>query len=86
MTMEQPASRAGASFPAIRNCGMFHGTMAATTPVGSLRTMMSSPKAPGRVSSQAKPSARSAKASMSTIGQGRLGELGERDRASPSRR
>ena len=26
------------SFPTIRNCGMFHGTIAATTPVGSLRT------------------------------------------------
>ena len=51
MTMEHPASRAGASFVAIRNCGMFHGTIAATTPADSLRTITSSPNAPVRTAS-----------------------------------
>jgi hypothetical protein len=44
ITTAQPASSAGASLPTIRNWGMFHGTIPATTPVGSLRTTMSCPK------------------------------------------
>src|SRR4029078_9333831 len=46
--MVQPASSAGISLVTIRNCGMFHGTMAATTPIGSRRIAMSEPYSPGR--------------------------------------
>ena len=35
ITIEQPASSAGASFDIVTNCGTFHGTIAATTPTGS---------------------------------------------------
>ena len=35
-TTAQPASSAGTSLVTMRNCGMFHGTIAATTPTGSL--------------------------------------------------
>ena len=35
-TTVQPASSAGTVLPMVRNCGMFHGTMAATTPTGCL--------------------------------------------------
>ena len=49
-TTVQPASSAGISLVTIRNCGMFHGTIAATTPTGSRRMWMSEPKRPGRVS------------------------------------
>jgi hypothetical protein len=42
-TTEQPANNAGTSFVTIRNCGMFHGTIAATTPTGSRSMRMSEP-------------------------------------------
>ncbi len=42
-TTAQPASSAGASFDTMRNCGMFQGTMAATTPTGSRRSVTSCP-------------------------------------------
>ena len=42
-TTVHPASSAGMSLVAMRNCGMFHGMMAATTPTGSLQTMTSLP-------------------------------------------
>ena len=48
----QPASSAGTSLAMVRNCGMFHGTIAATTPTGSLRTWISAPKKPDRTSCQ----------------------------------
>ncbi len=51
MTIEQPVSRAGASFDIVTNCGTFHGTMAPTTPTGSLRTMTGVPRTPWRTSS-----------------------------------
>ena len=35
-TTEQPASSAGTTLVTVRNCGMFHGTTAATTPTGCL--------------------------------------------------
>src|ERR1700754_1878425 len=46
----QPASSAGISLVVMRNCGMFHGTIAATTPTGSRRMWMSEPYSPGRAS------------------------------------
>ena len=49
-TIEQPDSSAGASFDIVTNCGTFHGTMPATTPTGSRRTI-TSPNTPGRCSS-----------------------------------
>ena len=47
----QPANNAGASFAIVTNCGTFHGTMPATTPTGSWRTITSVPIMPVRVSS-----------------------------------
>ena len=47
----QPASRAGAIFEIVVNCGTFQGGIAATTPTGSRRTITSEPSAPGRTSS-----------------------------------
>ena len=35
ITIEQPEINAGASFDIVTNCGTFHGTIAATTPVPS---------------------------------------------------
>ena len=35
MTIVLPAASAGASFHVVRNSGEFHGTIAATTPMGS---------------------------------------------------
>ena len=61
-TTQQPASRAGTSLVAIRNWGMFHGTIAATTPTGSRRMWRSEPKKPGRISCHGWPSATSQKA------------------------
>ena len=45
-TMVQPASSAGASFDIVTNCGTFHGTIAATTPTASRRTI-TVPRRPG---------------------------------------
>ncbi len=45
-----PASRAGTSFATVRNIGMFHGMIAATTPTGSRYTSTAPPNAPRRVS------------------------------------
>ncbi len=58
--MVQPDTRAGASFDMVTNWGTFHGTIAATTPTGSLRTMTGEPSTPLRVSShsQLRPSSR----------------------------
>jgi hypothetical protein len=36
-TSVQPAANAGASFMAVSTIGEFHGTIAPTTPIGSLR-------------------------------------------------
>src|SRR5207302_1106286 len=47
-TIVQPASRAGASFDIVTNCGTFHGTMAPTTPTPSLRTLTSGASRPRR--------------------------------------
>ena len=58
-TIVQPASSAGISLVTIRNCGMFHGTMAATTPTGSRRIAMSEPYSPGLASRHGYASARS---------------------------
>ena len=41
-----PAARAGAIFQTITSNGMFHGTMAATTPSGSRRRMPSAGSGP----------------------------------------
>ena len=51
MMIVQPDSSAGASLAIVTNCGTFHGTMPATTPTGSCRTMTSVPSMPVRVSS-----------------------------------
>ena len=51
-TTEQPASSAGTTLQTVRNCGMFHGTTAATTPTGCLTIRMSLPYRPGRSSCQ----------------------------------
>ena len=51
ITIEQPASSAGASFDIVTNCGTFHGTIAPTTPTPSWRTITSPPSTPARRSS-----------------------------------
>lgn len=56
------------SLVTMRNCGMFHGTIAATTPTGSLRTYTSLPKKPGLVSCQGWRSARSQNARIMKAG------------------
>lgn len=38
ITTVQPAASAGASLNMVSDCGKFHGTIAATTPIGSRRT------------------------------------------------
>ena len=50
-TIVQPDTSAGASFDMVTNCGTFHGTMAATTPTGSRRTITGEPRTPMRDSS-----------------------------------
>ena len=52
MTIVDPDASAGASFSIVTNSGTFHGTIAAATPTGSLRTM-AGPMSPGRSSSNA---------------------------------
>ena len=52
MMIVHPVNSAGASLAIVTNCGTFHGTMPATTPTGSWRTMTSVPSMPVRVSSQ----------------------------------
>ena len=76
MTMVQPESSAGASFDMITNCGTFHGTMAATTPTGSQRTMTGVPSMPVRSSSQGNSRAIWMKVLSIIHGAGRLGEVG----------
>ena len=63
----QPASSAGTSFDIVTNCGTFHGTMAATTPTGSRRTMTSVPSMPVRASSHGKAPARCSRKVSSII-------------------
>ena len=67
-TTVHPASSAGTSLVTIRNCGMFHGTIAATTPTGSLRISTSLPKKPARVSCHWWRSARSQNARIIIAG------------------
>ena len=61
ITIEQPASNAGASFDIVTNCGTFHGTIAATTPTASRRTITGLPSTPMRSSSHAQLAATSMK-------------------------
>jgi hypothetical protein len=51
-TTAQPAASAGASFVAVRDCGTFHGTIAATTPTGRRHTVAVRANSPSRASSE----------------------------------
>ena len=63
------------------NCGTFHGGIAATTPIGSCRTITSAPSTPGRVDSHGNSRAIARNASICIHGAGDcarlLNEIGE---------
>src|ERR1700712_4181260 len=59
-TTVQPAASAGPSFKAAMNSGVFHGTMATTTPTGTWRTSTVPPVIDGRVAEKGWPGAMAA--------------------------
>ena len=80
---ERARARASAM---VTNCGTFHGTMPATTPTGSWRTITSVPSMPARVSSHGNCRGDADERVEHHPRGGRLAELRERDRRAHLRR